>query len=72
MDNKQTGGWNATYSAPFNICVPFVVSTAGYGLLFDSSHRGASISPSSNGTTFTCSSNTPIAYYYVGAPRWSE
>lgn len=67
MDNKQQWGWNASYSDSRNICIPFVVSTSGYGLLFDDHYRNAKLTPSSTfGTTYETGSLTPIAYYYVG------
>lgn len=67
MDNHQQWGWNADYSDTRNICIPFVVSTSGYGLLFDDHYRGAKITPSSTrGTTYETGSLNPIAYYYVG------
>lgn len=67
MNNRQTGGWDCDWEAPHNICIPFVVSTGGYGLFFDDHHRHARISPSSAGTTYYSASPTPIAYYYVGS-----
>lgn len=67
MDNKQQWGWNSSYSDSRNICIPFIVSTSGYGLLFDDHYRNAKIKPSStNGTTYETGSLNPIAYYYVG------
>lgn len=68
MNNRQTGGWDCTWEAPHNICIPFTVSAGGYGLLFDDHHRHARLSPSSTaGTTYSSNSPTPIAYYYVGS-----
>ena len=67
MNNRQTGGWDSTWDAPHNICIPFVVSTEGYGLLFDDHYRNARLTPSSKGTTYNSNSTTPIAYYYVGS-----
>lgn len=67
MNNRQTGGWDCDWDAPHNICIPFVVSTGGYGLYFDDHHRNARISPSSAGTTYYSGSATPIAYYYIGS-----
>lgn len=67
MDNRQTGGWDCTWDAPHNICIPFVVSTGGYGLLFDDHHRNSRLTPSAAGTTYSTNSPTPIAYYYIGA-----
>ena len=67
MNNTQTGGWESTWGAPHNICVPFIVSTSGYGILFDDHYRNAKISPSSEGTTYSSSSPTPISYFFVGS-----
>lgn len=67
MNNTQTGGWDATWDAPHNICIPFIVSTSGYGILFDDHYRGATITPSSAGTEYQSGSPTPISYYYVGS-----
>ena len=65
MNNTQTGGWDATWDAPHNICIPFVVSSEGYGLLFDDHYRGARLCPSADGTTYTSQSKSPISYYYI-------
>lgn len=67
MNNTQTGGWESTWGAPHNICVPFIVSTSGYGILFDDHYRNAKISPSSEGTTYSSSSPTPVSYFFVGS-----
>ncbi len=67
MNNTQTGGWESSWSAPHNICVPFIVSTNGYGILFDDQYRNARVAPSSTGTSYTTNSPDPIAYFYVGA-----
>lgn len=66
MNNTQTGGWESTWRAPHNICVPFIVSTGGYGLLFNDSYRNARITPSSEGTQYRSGSHAPISYFYVG------
>ena len=69
MNNFQTGGWSAAEpkGSSHNICVPFIVSTDGYGLLFDDHYQNATITPSaSNGTVYRTGSITPVAYYYVG------
>lgn len=69
MNNFQTGGWSAAdpRGSSHNICVPFIVSTDGYGLLFDDHYQNATITPSaSNGTVYRTGSITPVAYYYVG------
>lgn len=68
MNNTQTGGWDATWSAPHNICIPFIVSASGYGLYFDDHYRHARISPSSSeGTKFSTESLNPVAYYFIGS-----
>lgn len=68
MNNTQTGGWSSTkHDPPHNICIPFYVSTRGYGVLFDDHYRGAAFTPSADGgTRYTTGSLNPIAYYYVG------
>lgn len=67
MDNTQTGGWESSWSAPHNICIPFIVSASGYGILFDDHYRGSRLTPSStDGTTYQTGSLNPIAYYFVG------
>lgn len=67
MDNTQTGGWSANTAPPHNICIPFIVSTNGYGILFGDHYRGSVIFPSSNiGTTYTSNSPSDISYYFVG------
>lgn len=67
MNNRQTGGWDCGWDAPHNICIPFVVSTGGYGLYFDDHYRNARLNPSSEGTTYYSGSPTPVAYYYIGS-----
>lgn len=67
MNNRQTGGWDCNWDAPHNICIPFVVSTGGYGLYFDDHYRNACLNPSSEGTTYYSGSPTPVAYYYIGS-----
>lgn len=68
IDNQQNYGWHKNYLSNYanNICIPFVVSTSGYGLLFDDHHRRAKIKPSAHGTEYVTNCPTPIAYYYVG------
>lgn len=67
MRNTQTGGWPEQKTYPHNICVPYYVSTAGYGILFDDHYINASIKPSStSGTTYSSQAENPIAYYYCG------
>ena len=67
MRNTQTGGWNATYDAPHNICIPYYLSTNGYGVLFDDHYVDAVMTPSANnGSSYSTASANPIAYYFVG------
>lgn len=69
MNNRQTGTWpeDQGHSYTHNICIPFYVSTAGYGVLFDDHYNNSSMSlSSSNGTSYTTGSRNPIAYYYFG------
>lgn len=67
MNNRQTGGWDCDWEAPHNICIPFVVSTAGYGLYFDDHYRNARLTPSAKGTTYYSGSPTPVAYYFIAS-----
>lgn len=66
MNNTQTGGWYQGKSWPHNINVPFYVSSKGYGVYFDDHYRYATITPSSNGTTYSSRSLNPVAYYFIG------
>lgn len=66
MNNTQTGGWGQGTQHPHNICIPFYVSTKGYGVYFDDHYRGATIVPTATGTTYNSSSRNPIAYYFIG------
>ena len=67
MHNTQTGGWSATNkSAPHNICIPYYLSTNGYGVLFDDHYIDAEMTPSAEGSTYRSESANPIAYYFVG------
>ena len=73
LDNTQTGGWGQNkYEYPHNICVPFVISTSGYGVLFDDHYRGAIMSPSSSGLSYSSGSLNPISYYYIGGESLDE
>ena len=69
MRNTQTGNWDCQSSAPHNICIPFVVSTRGYGLFFDDQYEGAVLTPSSEGTTYSTNSRNPVAYYFIAGGR---
>ena len=67
MDNTQTGGWSAKTAPPHNICIPFIVSSSGYGIYFSDHYRDAVVFPSSNfGTTYTSGSPSDISYYFIG------
>lgn len=68
IDNIQNYGWDRNSKSDYanNICIPFIVSTSGYGLLFDDHYRRAKITPSAAATQYTTGSQTPVAYYYVG------
>lgn len=67
MRNTQTGGWPDQKNYPHNICVPYYVSTTGYGILFDDHYLDARIKPSSkDGTSYSSRAEKPIAYYYCG------
>lgn len=66
MNNTQTGNWGQGNAAPHNICIPYYVSTRGYGVFFDSNYRGARVNPSKDGSSYTSSSTDPIAYYFCG------
>lgn len=68
IDNLQNYGWDRYTKSDYtnNICIPFIVSTSGYGLLFDDHYRRAKITPSASATQYTTGSHTPVAYYYIG------
>ncbi len=66
MNNTQTGNWVAGTNPPHCITIPFFISDGGYGVYFDDHYRGATLSPSVNGTSYSTGSQNPIAYYFVG------
>lgn len=72
MNNTQTGGWTCHTNPPHNICIPFFVSTSGYGLYFDDHHRYATIQPSSLGSSYSSGSLTPVAYYFIGGSSMNK
>lgn len=73
IDNTQTGGWSSFVSPPHNICIPFVVSTSGYGLFFDDLYRYSSLTPSSDkGTSYSSGSLNDVAYFFIGGGSMSE
>lgn len=69
MNNTQTGNWGQGTSHPHNICIPFYVSTKGYGVYFDDHYRGARISPTATGSNYSSGSQNPIAYYFIGGGK---
>lgn len=68
MNNNQDGNWGqgSSTSTTRNICVPFYVSTRGYGVYFDDHYRNARIYPSRTGSSYESGSMDPIAYYFIG------
>lgn len=68
MNNTQKYNWDQEHKDPNNICVPFIVSTNGYGVLFEDHYIDATIKPSSSeGIQYSSQSPTPISYVYVGS-----
>lgn len=68
MNNTQNYNWDQSDQTPNNICVPFIVSTNGYGVLFEDHYIDASITPSStDGIRYTSASPDPISYVFVGS-----
>ena len=73
MNNTQRYNWDQSITGPNNICVPFIVSTNGYGVLFEDHYIDATITPSSiEGIKYTTQSPTPISYVYVGSEDGSQ
>ena len=67
MNNQPQYGWEMGRKGSLNLNIPFIVSTNGYGILFDNQYMGSVIRPSSSeGTTYRSKSPSPFAYYYVG------
>lgn len=66
MNNNQQGGWEKGGALDRNICIPFYVSTNGYGIYFDDHYKDANIYPTRNGSTYSSKSEDPIAYYFIG------
>lgn len=67
MTNTQTGNWPGSGGYNHNICIPFYVSTNGYGVYVDDHYIGATLSLSSaGGSSYSTGSRNPIAYYYIG------
>ncbi|MDE6559293.1 MAG: DUF4968 domain-containing protein, partial [Muribaculaceae bacterium] len=73
LNNTQTGNWSMTnIDYPHNICIPFVVSSSNYGVLFDDHYINAEISPSSAGLSYKSDARNPISYYFVGGDDIDE
>lgn len=73
MNNTQYFDWNQSMKGPNNICVPFIVSSNGYGVLFEDHYIDATIKPSSTeGIQYASQSPTPISYVYVGSEDGSQ
>lgn len=73
MNNTQKYNWDQSITGPNNICVPFIVSSNGYGVLFEDHYIDALIKPSSTeGISYTSQSPTPISYLYVGSEDGSQ
>lgn len=73
MNNTQNYGWDQGLQGPNNICVPFVVSTSGYGILFEDHYINGRIHLSSTeGIHYESQSPTPISYVYVGSEDGSQ
>ena len=66
MNNTPHYGYDSHDYESLYICVPFLVSTSGYGIYFDDHVRGAEIMPYDNGISYVSTSPTPISYYFVG------
>lgn len=68
MENTQNYNWDQRLDGPNNICVPFIVSTNGYGILFEDHYIDSRINLSaSDGISYVSQSPTPISYVYVGS-----
>ena len=66
MNNNQQGGWYQGQALDRNICIPFYISTNGYGVYFDDHYKDAEIVPSKSGSSYSSRSEDPIAYYFIG------
>ena len=68
IDKQPHFSWNSSTFMEGNICIPFILSTQGYGLYFDNHFRGSVLTPSSTeGTSFKTKSPSPVAYYFIGS-----
>lgn len=73
MNNTQRFNWDQNTPGPNNICVPFIVSSNGYGVLFEDHFIDATIKPSrTEGISYSTQSPTPISYVYVGSEDGSQ
>ncbi|MDE6231379.1 MAG: starch-binding protein [Muribaculaceae bacterium] len=72
MNNTQTGNWTSYTNPPHCINIPFYISSNGYGVYFDDHYRNATITPSASGSSYSSSSQNPIAYYFVGGPSMED
>ncbi len=65
MYNKQNYGYVGSERrlAQMNICMPLLVSSHGYALLFDD--YGAATMTTGTDITYTFEDNRPLSYYYV-------
>lgn len=73
MNNTQCFNWDQSVKGPNNICVPFIVSSNGYGVLFEDHYIDATITPSgTEGIQYSTQSPTPVSYVYVGSEDGSQ
>lgn len=72
MNNNQHWGYGKGSSTQRNFNIPFVVSTNGYGILFDDHYRNATIKTDAGGIKYTSGAQNPISYYYVGGGNLDE
>ncbi|MDE5653505.1 MAG: starch-binding protein, partial [Muribaculaceae bacterium] len=72
MNNTQEWGWNEKTSGSRCINIPFVVSTDGYGILFDDHYRGSEIISGNNRIMYSSGAQNPISYYFIGGGSLDE
>ena len=72
MNNTQLWGWTEDSDGSRCINIPFVVSTDGYGILFDDHYRNSVIESSDNRISYKSGANDPISYYFVGGGSLDE
>ena len=63
MYNYQNGGYSKDGANKMNICIPFYVSSQGYGVLFDD-YQDASLQFGST-VQYNSNSTSPISYYFI-------